>query len=54
MFNKLIALLNAVKLIGYITNVSMSETYVSIDFHNDGTKYLLTLMTIKEETKDAD
>ena len=52
MFNKLIALLDAVRLMGYITNVNMSETYASIDFHNDGTKYLLTLMTIKEEKEN--
>lgn len=54
MFNKLIALLDAVRLMGYITNVNMSETYASIDFHNDGTKYLLTIMAIKEEEKDVD
>ena len=52
MFNKLIALLDVVKRIGYITNVNMTETYASIDFHNDGTKYLLTLMTIKEEKEN--
>lgn len=54
MFNKLIHLINAVKLMGYITHVNMSETYVSIDFNNDGTKYLLTLMAIKEEKENVD
>lgn len=54
MFNKLIHLMNAVKLMGYITHVNMSEDYVSIDFHNEGTKYLLTVMTVKEKSEDAD
>lgn len=52
MFKKLMSLLETVKLMGCITNVNMSETYASVDFHNDGTKYLLTLMTIKEEKEN--
>lgn len=52
MFEKLMALIETVKLLGYITNVSMSETYASIDFHNNNTKYLLTLMATKEEKEN--
>ena len=54
MFKKLMDLIGCVRLMGYITSVNMSETYASIDFHNDGTKYLLTLMAIKEEEENAD
>ena len=52
MFNKLMALIETVKLLGYITNVSMSANYASIDFHNGDTKYLLTLMATKEENEN--
>ena len=54
MFNKLMALIDAVKLIGYITNVSMSDTYASIDFHNNDTEYMLTLMATKKEENKND
>ena len=54
MFKKLMDLIGTVRLMGLITNVSMSETYASIDFVNDGTKYMLTLMAVKEEEADAE
>lgn len=54
MFEKLMTLIGAVKLMGYITNVSMSDTYASIDFHNNDTEYLLTLMATKKEEKKDD
>lgn len=52
MFDKLMALIDTIKLLGYITNVSMSNTYASIDFYNGDTKYLLTLMATKEEKEN--
>ena len=45
-------LINTVKFMGIITNVSMSDTYASIDFVNEDTKYMLTLMAVKEEKED--
>lgn len=32
-----------------ITNISMSETYASVDYVINGTKRMLTIMTTKEE-----
>ena len=52
MFKKFMALINAVDLIGYITNISMGEVYGSIDFYHGDTKYLLTLTALKEEEKN--
>ena len=54
MFLNLMALIDAVRCLGYITNVSMNDTYASIDFHNNDTKYLLTLMATKMEEGEAD
>ena len=52
MFQKLMDLIEEVQHMGYITNVSMSNTYASIDFYNGDTKYLLTLMATKEENEN--
>lgn len=52
MFEKLMSLINTVNLMGYITNISMSDTYASIDFFNGDTKYMLTLMATKEENEN--
>ena len=50
MFNYVMTLINAIANYGNITNISMSETYASIDFTKSGEKYLVTIM--KEEKKN--
>ena len=50
MFNKVMTIINAIANYGNITNISMSETYASIDFTKSGEKYLVTIM--KEEKKN--
>ena len=50
MFSKVMTIINAIANIGNVTNISMSETYASIDFTKCGEKYLVTIM--KEENKN--
>ena len=52
MFEKLMSLIGVVKMMGYITNVTMSSTFASIDFHNNDTEYMLTITATKKEEKE--
>ena len=54
MFKKFIALINAVDLIGYITNINMGDVFGSIDFYHGDTQYMLTLTAIQKEETNND